>query len=86
MAVSNVIIRACLYYEFKFVTAEACHKLCTAFGKFTVDEPKGQKWFKKFSSADENLEDKPRSVALSTTTISSWRSSRIQIGHVKLLP
>ena len=41
--------------------AEACHKICAAFGEGTIAERTGQKWFKKFSSGNENLEDEPRS-------------------------
>ena len=56
MAVSDAIIRACLLYEFK-----ACRKISAAFGEGTIAERTGQKWFKKFSSGNENLEDEPRS-------------------------
>ena len=60
---SDAIIRACLLYEFKLGTkaAEACCKICAAFGEGTIAERTGQKWFKKFSSGNENLEDEPRS-------------------------
>ena len=49
MAVSNAIIRACLLYEFKLGSkaAEACRKICTAFGEGAVAERTSQKWFKK---------------------------------------
>ncbi|XP_047139814.1 histone-lysine N-methyltransferase SETMAR-like [Hydra vulgaris] len=68
MAVSNAIIRACLLYEFKLGTkaAEACRKICAAFGEGTIAERMCQKWFKKFSSGNENLEDELRSERPST--------------------
>ena len=60
---SNEIIRACLLYEFKLGTkaAEACRKICAAFGEGTIAERTGQKWFKKFPSGNRNLEGEPRS-------------------------
>lgn len=68
MAMSTAIIRACLLYEFKLGSkaAEACRKICTAFGEDAVAERTCQKWFKKFASGDECLEDKPRSGRPST--------------------
>ncbi|XP_004208805.2 histone-lysine N-methyltransferase SETMAR-like [Hydra vulgaris] len=68
MAVSNAIICACLLYGFKLNTkaAEACRKICAAFRKGTIAERTGQKWFKKFSCGNENLEDEPRSERPST--------------------
>ncbi|KHJ88895.1 hypothetical protein OESDEN_11300, partial [Oesophagostomum dentatum] len=68
MAASNEIIRACLLCEFKLGTkaAEACRKICAAFGEGAIAERTGQKWLKKFSSGNENLEDEPRSGRPST--------------------
>lgn len=44
MAMLKVIIRACLLYEFKLGTniAEACRKICDAFGEGPVAEWKGK--------------------------------------------
>lgn len=63
MSVNTGVIRACLLYEFKLGTkaAEASRKICTAFGDDAVSERTAQKWFKKFVSGDESLEDSPRS-------------------------
>ena len=63
MAVLDAIIRACLLYEFKLGTkvAEACRKIYAAFGEGTIAEWTGQKWFKKFSSGNEHLENESRS-------------------------
>ena len=50
MAVSDAIIRACLLYEFKLGTkaAEACRKICAAFGEGTIAEQTGQSGLKNF--------------------------------------
>ncbi|OWR48199.1 SETMAR protein [Danaus plexippus plexippus] len=68
MAVSNAIIRACLLYEFKLGSkaAEAGRKICTALRKGAVAERTSQKWFKKFVSGNESLDDEPRSGRPST--------------------
>lgn len=68
MSVSNSIIRACLLYEFKLGTnaTEASIKICTAFGEGTVTPRTAQRWFKKFTSGDESLEDEVRSGRPST--------------------
>lgn len=63
MSVSNVVIRACLLYEFKLGTnaAEATRKICRAFGQNTVTERTAQNWYRTFRSGDMTLEDQPRS-------------------------
>nr|XP_032512985.1 histone-lysine N-methyltransferase SETMAR-like [Danaus plexippus plexippus] len=68
MAVSNAIIRACLLYKFKLGSkaAEACRKICIAFGESAVAERTSQKWFKKFVSGIKSLEDEPHSGVPST--------------------
>lgn len=60
---SNALIR-----EFKVGTkaADACRKICTAFGEGTVAEHMSQKWLRKFASRDKILEDEPRSGRPST--------------------
>ena len=90
MAVSNEIIGACLLYEFKLrtKTAEACRKICPAFGEGTIAERTGQKWFKNFLlemktlKMNQDLEDRPPSI----TRISSWQSSRAPVKRVRTLP
>jgi histone-lysine N-methyltransferase SETMAR len=58
---SITVIRACLLYEYKLGTntTQAACKLCTAFAEVTVSERTAQKWFRKFVSGDETLEDAP---------------------------
>ena len=61
MSVSNVVIRACLLYEFKLGTnaAEATRKICRAFGQNTVTEPMHKTGTER--SEVVTLEDQPRS-------------------------
>jgi hypothetical protein len=40
------------------LSEQAC-KICTAFGEDTVSECAAQKWFRKFMSGDETLENAP---------------------------
>ncbi|XP_065645670.1 histone-lysine N-methyltransferase SETMAR-like [Hydra vulgaris] len=63
MATQPTIIRSCLLYEFKLGrnATQAAKNICTAFGEGTVSERPAQKWFQRFSSGDESIEDLPRS-------------------------
>lgn len=63
MPIENSVIRACLLYEFKLGSkaAVACRKIRTAFGEDVISERTAQKWFKKFASGDEGIDDAPRS-------------------------
>ncbi|XP_065664499.1 histone-lysine N-methyltransferase SETMAR-like [Hydra vulgaris] len=63
MATQPTIIRSCLLYEFKLGrnVTQAAKNICTAFGEGTVSERTAQKWFQRFSSGDESIEDLPRS-------------------------
>ncbi|XP_065674006.1 uncharacterized protein LOC136090956 [Hydra vulgaris] len=63
MATQPTIIRSCLLYEFKLGrnATQAAKNICTAFGEGTVSERTAQKWFQRFSSGDESIEDLPRS-------------------------
>ncbi|CAK9804076.1 Histone-lysine N-methyltransferase SETMAR [Anthophora quadrimaculata] len=63
MSAPNTVIRAILLYEFKLGTnaVEASRKICIAFGGGSVTSRTAQRWFKKFVSGDESLEDEVRS-------------------------
>lgn len=63
METNKTLIRGCLLYEYKHGTkaAVAAQKICTAFGDDVVSDRTAQKWFKKFSSGDFNLNDEARS-------------------------
>lgn len=62
MSVANVIVRMRIHREFKFDAAasETTRKTCTAFRTDYVSERTAQKWFKKFGTADERVEDELR--------------------------
>ncbi|KIH54670.1 hypothetical protein ANCDUO_15183 [Ancylostoma duodenale] len=62
-------IRCCLLYDFKRgKTASESHRdLCDAFGQDVISERQCERWFHKFRSGNESLEDdvrgRPPSVA-----------------------
>ena len=53
----KLIIRACLFYEFKLGTnaSSASRKLCTAFGEVAVSERTARNWFQKSNVSDETI-------------------------------
>ena len=55
----KIKIRAIFLYEFKLgrKAAETARNINKAFGKGTASERTVQRWFRKFSDGDENLED-----------------------------
>ncbi|KIH51241.1 hypothetical protein ANCDUO_18674 [Ancylostoma duodenale] len=55
-------IRYCLLYDFKRgkTAAESHRDLCGAFGQDVVSERQCQRWFLRFRSGDESLEDDAR--------------------------
>uniref|UniRef100_A0A5S6R2Y8 HTH_48 domain-containing protein n=1 Tax=Trichuris muris TaxID=70415 RepID=A0A5S6R2Y8_TRIMR len=56
---NKTVIQGVLLYEFKLCTtaAEAARKINMAFGNDTVDESTARRWFRKFRSGNESLED-----------------------------
>ncbi|RCN26008.1 hypothetical protein ANCCAN_28274 [Ancylostoma caninum] len=66
-------IRYCLLYDFKKgkTAAESHRDLCEAFGQDVVSELQCQRWFHKFLSGNEILEDDARGRPSSVVTRSS---------------
>ena len=56
------VIRACLLYEYKLGSnaADTTRRVNIAFGEDAIKERTVRKWFQKFRSGDEMLEDAPR--------------------------
>ena len=76
MSQPHNVIRACILYEFKLGTnaAEASRKICTAFGEDALTSRTAQRWFKKFATGDESLEDETRAGRPLTLDIEELRT------------
>lgn len=56
------LVRSAMFYEFKLghSAAECFRNICKAFGEEAVTERTCQRWFHRFRSGDESLEDEER--------------------------
>jgi len=63
MSVEKIVIRSCLFYEFKLGTnvIHAVKRICSAFGEGAVNVRTAQKWCRTFESGDTTLNEEPRS-------------------------
>ncbi|XP_035223602.1 histone-lysine N-methyltransferase SETMAR-like [Stegodyphus dumicola] len=62
MSLGKEILRCILLYMYKLgnKAAEALKRICSVLREISLSERTAQKWFSRFFSGKESLEDKPR--------------------------